>query len=135
VTQELDTSSIPGDWTVTYSDSGDNSIEIASFDDQNDWGSYDLEFTAVIGTVTELRTMSLTFEVYLSELCTTEAGPYQAAEENLYYTYEYDLYTIDPQAELTEIYYCDFNSGFDWYMMRGFTATFTNPHTGAYKTF
>jgi hypothetical protein len=73
----------------------------------------------------------LDFYVYFSDICATEVGPYQASDpNNRVYDHEYNLYTLDPQAELTEIYYCDINTGTDWQVIRGFKATFTNPHTG-----
>ena len=41
-------SSLPTDWSVNYSDTEDNSIEIASLDESH-VGSYNLDFIAVIG--------------------------------------------------------------------------------------
>ena len=73
-------SSVPSDWSVTYSDSGDNSIQIASFADQNDWGDYNLAFTTVIGGGYEPRTLTLSFAVYQSQVCPLEIGPYEPTD-------------------------------------------------------
>jgi hypothetical protein len=51
VTQTLDTSSFPSDWVVTYSDSGDNTIEIPSFD-ADGAAVYNVEYNAVMGSST-----------------------------------------------------------------------------------
>ena len=57
----MDTSSLPGDWTVTYSDSGDNSITIPSHSSGN-VGSYSLAYTAKMGTAVSPRSLTLSFE-------------------------------------------------------------------------
>ena len=53
VTQALDTSSIPSYWVVTYSDTGDNSIQIPTLLDINDAKDYTITFTAFIGGCAE----------------------------------------------------------------------------------
>lgn len=55
-------SSLPTDWSVNYSDTEDNSIEISSLDESH-VGSYSLDFTAVIGNNLEQRALVLNFEI------------------------------------------------------------------------
>jgi hypothetical protein len=66
VTQTLDTSSFPSDWVVTYSDSGDNIIEIPSFD-ADGAAVYNVEYNAVMGSSTQARQLILSFEVVYCE--------------------------------------------------------------------
>ena len=66
VTQFLDTNSLPADWTVNYSDSGDNSIEFASFDSASE-GVYSLSYSAYMGSFVEYRALTLSFEVVYCE--------------------------------------------------------------------
>jgi hypothetical protein len=51
---------------VTYSESGDNTIEIPSFD-ADGAGTYSLDYTAVLGSGALTRSLLLDFEVIYCE--------------------------------------------------------------------
>ena len=60
VTQALDVTNLPSDWTITYSESEDNQISVPSFD-QNTQGTFSVDFTTYIGNSWESRSLTLTF--------------------------------------------------------------------------
>jgi hypothetical protein len=52
---------------VTYSETGENSIEIPAHD-SNNVGPYNIEFTAVIGSDIEIRSLYLVFDIISCEI-------------------------------------------------------------------
>jgi hypothetical protein len=66
---------------VTYSDTGDNSIQIPALYDLNDAKDYTITFTAFIGGCDEHRSLTLSFTVRAG-LCPVEIGPYTATDSN-----------------------------------------------------
>jgi hypothetical protein len=81
--------------------------------------------------------VSYTFTITIDQnaVCPLQVGPYSVSTDNPM-TYEYNLYTNDPQAELTEIYYCTtVDSSGTGTSIRGWRATFSNADSGASEVF
>ena len=85
--------------------------------------------------ITSMLILALMLGGCACSLCPAEElDPYQAANFDSGWDLTEDtLYTVDPDAVLTQMEYCEhLESGVAPYgNLRGFSATFTNPTTGA----